>query len=84
MSCPVCDEDSDSEGLATVGSDSDERGTSPYLEAFACEQGHTLADLTPEQEGRILASALDWLAGALEALEDAHWDSRIDSYREGD
>lgn len=65
-----------------MGHDSNERGSWAFLESFCCEAGHRLGDLSPAQEGAILESALDWIAGALDAMESARWDGLIDRYRE--
>lgn len=80
VSCPICDDDS--EGLATIGHDTNERGSTVFLEAFVGECGHTLADLTPAQEGIVLEAAAEWVAEALDALMDAHWDQRLDAARD--
>ncbi len=82
--CPACPQDSDSEGVATVGGEGGPRDSyghrGPFLEAFACELGHSLADLTPSQEGAILESAVDYIADAIENLRSAANDQAYDTW----
>ena len=80
--CPACPEDSDGEAEATVGGGEDERGSYPYLEAYRCENGHHLGDLTPEMEGRVLESTLEWIAEALDAMRSAHDDQVYHNWRD--
>ncbi len=81
--CPRCPEDSDGEGLATVGRVEDEWGSEPILERFeGCPNSHTEDDLTPEQTAHILESAVEYLADATEALRDMANDQAMDYYRD--
>lgn len=73
--CPACPVDSDVEGIATVGG--------AVLDAFECENGHRLNDLTRSQERTILESAVDWIVDSLDAMRDLQADQRYDMERDG-
>lgn len=75
VTCPVCEAGSDA--LATL-----DGGPVPSLVAFSCALGHTLKDLTPDAEGDVLTSAIDYLDSSLDALRDDADDRAYQAYRD--
>ncbi len=81
--CPLCALlDRDVEGVVQVEGYEDERGSRAILGRVELPCGHTEDHLTQDQAEDALTSAVEWLSDAREALRDAHWDAKIDEYRE--
>lgn len=78
--CPICyaaglDEP---DAIASLDTDATERGRYRYLDTFECPRGHSDSDLSDQQKGELFEEATEWVADAIDALEDAANDAAHD------